>query len=211
MIDRRTDAILVVDLQNDFITGSLAVPGAEKILPIVKTWVDRFDFRFASMDWHPEDHSSFVGQGGPWPPHCVQHTDGAKLHSVLDDVGFITVGKGMDKEKEQYSAFDGTNLASLLGKLKIKRLFICGLATDYCVKATVLDAVEQFDGEVYLLVDAIAAVNVKDGDGHAALVEMALAGVKLSANLGDNLAAANIDDIKETLSKVFEEVHGDDN
>lgn len=182
MINRKTDAILVVDLQNDFITGSLAVPGAEDILPAIKKWVDRFDFRFASMDWHPEDHSSFIEQEGPWPPHCIADTEGAYLHSILDDVGFIKVSKGMDKDKEQYSAFDGTNIVSLLPKLMIERLFICGLATDYCVKATVLDALEQFDGEVYILLDAIAAVNVHDGDGMAAIAEMTIKGAKTAAN-----------------------------
>ena len=182
MIERKTDAILVVDLQNDFITGSLAVPGAEDILPAVKEWVNRFDFRFASRDWHPPDHSSFIDQEGPWPPHCVKDTEGANLHSILDGIGFLQVGKGMDKDKEQYSAFDGTNIASLLGKLKIKRLFVCGLATDYCVKATVLDALEQFDGELYILLDAIAAVNVNDGDGVAAIAEMVLKGAKTATN-----------------------------
>jgi nicotinamidase/pyrazinamidase len=182
MIDRKTDAILVVDLQNDFITGSLAVPGAEDILTNVRKWAERFDFRFMSIDWHPEDHSSFKEQGGPWPPHCVADTEGAYLHSILDGIGFIKVSKGMDKDKEQYSAFDGTNIASLLPKLKIERLFICGLATDYCVKATVLDALEQFDGEVYILLDAIAAVDVNPGDGMAAITEMTLAGAKTAKN-----------------------------
>ena len=182
MINLKTDAILVVDLQNDFITGSLAVPGAEDMLPALKKWVDRFAVRFASRDWHPEDHSSFEEQGGPWPPHCVEDTEGAHMHSILDGIGFLQVGKGMDKDKEQYSAFDGTNLASLLGKLGIERLFVCGLATDYCVKATVLDALEQFDGEVYILLDAIAAVNVHDGDGMAAIAEMTLKGAKTAAN-----------------------------
>ena len=182
MINRKTDAILVVDLQNDFITGSLAVPGAEDILPAVKKWVDRFDFRLASVDWHPADHSSFEEQGGPWPPHCVEDTEGAYIHSILDGIGFIKVSKGMDKDREQYSAFDGTKVADLLPKLKIKRLFICGLATDYCVKATVMDALEQFDGEVYILLDAIAAVDVNEGDGVAAIAEMILAGAKTAKN-----------------------------
>ena len=210
MIDKKTDAILVVDLQNDFITGSLAVPGAEDILPVIKKWVDRFDFRFASRDWHPEDHISFVERDGPWPPHCVEDTEGAYIHPILDGIGFILVNKGVDKDVEQYSAFENPSIASLLEKLGIKRLFVCGLATDYCVKATVLDALKQFDGEVYLLLDAIAAVNVNEGDGHAAIVEMCLAGAKLAAGVNDMLIGANADDIKKTLEKVLKEVHGEE-
>jgi nicotinamidase-related amidase len=209
MIDSKTDAILVVDLQNDFITGSLAVPGAENMLPTLKKWVDRFAIRFTSRDWHPPDHSSFIDQDGPWPPHCVEDTEGAHMHSILDGVPFIQIYKGKDIDKEQYSAFDGTNLASLLGKLGIKRLFVCGLATDYCVKATVLDALEQFDGEVYVLLDAIAGVNVNVGDADAAIVEMTLAGAKLAANADKELLATDASDIKKTFKKVLEEIHGE--
>ena len=182
MIDPRTDAILVVDLQNDFITGSLAVPGAEDILSTVRKWVDRFNFRFFSKDMHPADHSSFVEQGGPWPPHCVEDTEGSNLHASLADIAVLKILKGLDKDKEQYSAFDGTRLGIGLKQLGIKRLFVCGLATDYCVKATVLDALEQFDGEVYVLLDAIAAVDVNEGDGTAAIAEMTLAGAKTATN-----------------------------
>ena len=171
-ICEETDALLIVDLQNDFITGSLAVPGAEGILQKVKEYTEKFLCRFASRDWHPEDHSSFVENGGPWPAHCIAGTEGSELHSILDDHWFIQIYKGLDKNKEQYSAFDGTNIAELLKRFKIKRLFVCGLATDYCVKATVLDALKQFEGAVFLLADATTAVNVNQGDGVRAVMEM---------------------------------------
>jgi nicotinamidase/pyrazinamidase len=181
MINKKTDAILVVDLQNDFITGSLAVPGAEDIIEKVRYYVEKFSYRFFSKDYHPADHSSFAEQGGPWPPHCVEGTEGAKIHERLADLAINEIPKGMDRDKEQYSAFDGTGMAKGLEQLGIERLFICGLATDYCVKATVLDALQQFNGEVFIYVDAIAAVNVKDGDGHAAIQEMVDAGAKMFA------------------------------
>jgi nicotinamidase-related amidase len=184
MIERKTDAILVVDLQNDFITGSLAVPGAEDILPALRKWIDRFDLIFLSRDMHPPDHSSFIEQEGPWPPHCIAGNSGSDLHVVLDGIKASVVDKGTEVDKDAYSAFEGTgpSLADRLKLFGIKRLFVCGLATDYCVKATVLDALEQFDGEVYILLDAIAAVDVKDGDGQAAIDEMVAKGAKTAIN-----------------------------
>jgi nicotinamidase-related amidase len=182
MIDSKTDAILVVDLQNDFITGSLAVPGAEDILPAVKKWADRFALRVFSKDMHPENHSSFVDQEGPWPPHCVVGTFGSELHESVSEIGGSIIHKGEEVDKDAYSAFEGTGLATYLKAFNVKRLFICGLATDYCVKATVLDALEQFDGEVYVLLDAIAAVNINVGDADAAIVEMTIKGAKTAAN-----------------------------
>lgn len=183
MIDSKTDAILVVDLQNDFITGSLAVPGAEDILPTVRKWVDRFKWKFFSKDVHPEKHSSFVDQEGPWPPHCVEGTLGVALHKEFAaDKDLIYIAKGREVEKDEYSAFANPVFLKHLEVIGVKRLFICGLATDYCVKATVMDALEQFDGEVYILLDAIAAVDVHDGDGVAAIAEMTLAGAKTAAN-----------------------------
>jgi len=176
MINKETDAILVVDLQNDFITGSLAVPGAEDILPDVIEYVERFDQRFFSADFHPEDHSSFVEQGGPWPSHCVAGTDGSSFHKMLGPYVGQLILKGTDPKFDAYSAFSGTNLAEQLKDKGIERLFICGLATDYCVKATVLDACALFNGEVFVLLDAIAAVDVNPGDGATAIQEMTDAG-----------------------------------
>ena len=175
-IDKETDAILVVDLQNDFITGSLAVPGAEDILPNVIGYVEQFAHRFFSADFHSEDHSSFVEQGGPWPPHCVAGTDGSSFHKMLGPYVGNLILKGTDQKFDAYSAFSGTDLTEQLKDKGIKRLFVCGLATDYCVRASVLDARALFDGEVFVLTDAIAAVNVKEGDGDAAIAEMLAVG-----------------------------------
>lgn len=172
MINKETDAILVVDLQNDFVDGSLAVPGAINILPRVKEYVEKFDHRFFSADFHPVNHSSFKQQGGPWPPHCIAGHHGSSFHKILYPFVATIIKKGTEVDKDAYSAFDGTDLLKQLEEKGIKRLFICGLATDYCVKATVIDACQQFKGEVFLLIDAIAAVNINTGDDLAAIQEM---------------------------------------
>ena len=181
MINKETDAILVVDLQNDFIDGTLAVPGAFNILPNVVKYVEKFDHRFFSADFHPVNHSSFKQQGGPWPPHCIAGTNGSSFHKILYPFVATIIKKGTEVEKDAYSAFDGTDLAKQLEEKGIKRLFVCGLATDYCVKATVLDACQMFNGEVIVLVDAIAAVNINVGDELAAIQEMINAGASMNA------------------------------
>jgi nicotinamidase/pyrazinamidase len=179
-IDLKKDALLVVDLQNDFITGSLAVPGAEKILPVVRKYLDLFDdgdLIFFSKDHHPKNHSSFKEFGGPWPPHCIQGDVGANLHVVAHGYPGYIVTKGADPDKEAYSAFDDTGLAGLLKTNEVERLFVCGLATDYCVKATVMDALKYFDGEISVLADATASVDVNPGDGIKAIMAMLRKGV----------------------------------
>lgn len=182
MMDKATDALLVVDFQNDFIDGSLAVPGAEDIIENVRKYVVKcMGPRFFSADFHPENHSSFVEQGGPWPPHCIAGTNGSSFHRVLGPYVATIIRKGTEVEKDAYSAFDGTNLAKILEEKGIKRLYICGLATDYCVKATVIDACQQFNGEVFVLVDAIKAVNINVGDDLAAIQEMINEGAQLIA------------------------------
>ncbi len=191
----KTDLLLVVDVQNDFITGSLAVPDAEDLIPVINKYVERFEYILFSRDMHPTNHCSFVAQGGPWPPHCVIGTDGAKLHSDLKVPGDIfVIDKGTLADKDTYSAFGATqllrgtlshgsiiidklDLSPFLRLLGIKRLFICGLATEYCVKATVLDAVEKFDGPVFLLTDAIEAVGIAPENEGKAISEMLGAGV----------------------------------
>jgi nicotinamidase-related amidase len=178
-LDKLNDVLLVVDPQNDFITGTLPVPGAEKVMPAMRQYADMFETVLVSKDMHPANHSSFVEQGGPWPPHCIAGNFGSNIHTVFDGMVFEVFEKGTKVEVDAYSAFDGTGLTSWLQGYKAKRLFICGLATDYCVKATVMDALKRFDGEVYVLMDAIAAVNVQFGDGATALVEMVGAGAKL--------------------------------
>jgi len=179
-INRKTDALLVVDFQNDFITGSLAVTGAEGLVAIINKYISMFGKIFMSRDRHKPGHPSFVEQGGPWPDHCVDGTFGMKIHSGIvypDGVAVALIDKGFDEEA--YSAFDQTNLAEMLRIIKSERLFICGLATDVCVKATVLDALKKFDGETYVLIDASAAVDINPGDGDKALKEMEKAGAKL--------------------------------
>ena len=177
-IDPKADVLLVVDFQNDFITGSLAVAGAEELVPVINQYIGMFDNVVASRDRHRENHPSFIDQGGPWPDHCVDGTFGMEIHTglkFLDSAPLTIVDKG--RYEEAYSAFTHTRLVHLLKDMKIKRLFICGLATDYCVKATALDARKEFNGLVYLLTDAIAAVNINPDDGSNALKEMTAKGV----------------------------------
>jgi nicotinamidase/pyrazinamidase len=144
-------ALLLVDIQNDFCTGTLAVPGAVKILPEVNELIDiaiKHNLPIiASRDWHPENHSSFADCGGPWPAHCVADSVGAQLHSDIpaDAINTI-VHKGCAVAKEEYSAITGKlagtdiGLLAHLRQLGIGNLIVCGLALDYCVYHTVIDA-----------------------------------------------------------------------
>ena len=184
-INKDTDVLLVVDVQNDFITGSLAVPSAEEIIPVINNSVSKFSIVIYSGDAHIEKHPSFQAQGGPWPDHCVIDSFGCQLHNdlVITLERPIFVNKG--REVEAYSAFSGVITSGIwdakiiknyLNFYHIKRLFICGLATDYCVKNTVLDALKLFNGEVFVLLDAIRAVNIEKKDGVKAIQEMVNAG-----------------------------------
>lgn len=130
----------------------------------------------ASRDWHPRDHVSFQARGGPWPIHCVAGTEGAEFHPGLDRSRIQQVfSKATAPDQEAYSAFDGTGLAAWLRERGVRRLFVAGLATDYCVRASVLDARrEGFD--VVVLEDGIGAVDVNPGDGERALDDMRDAG-----------------------------------
>lgn len=144
-----TDALIIVDVQNDFMpTGSLPVPGGDAILPAVNAWIDAAVSAGAlvvvSRDWHPPDHSSFKENGGFWPAHCVQGTPGADFHPdmrVPPDAMLVT--KGDRPELDQYSDFEQTTLAIDLRERGVKRVLVCGLAQDVCVKATVLDALKH--------------------------------------------------------------------
>lgn len=185
-INEKTDILLVVDVQLDFTgfvednmaAGSLAVAGAMDIIPTINKYIGKIPRRIFSRDMHPANHSSFVEQGGPWPPHCVVGTKGVELNPELDVDGktSFTVNKGVEVDKDAYSAFGGTGLEMVLPFMGIKRVFICGLATDYCIKATVLDALKMKIIQIYVLTDAIKAVDVSPGDGNAALKEMFDAG-----------------------------------
>ena len=192
--DERT-ALVVVDLQNDFAdpAGSLSVAGGEAIVPIVNEALraarDGGAMVVATQDWHPESTPHFAKDGGIWPVHCVGGTWGAELHPAFElPADAPRVRKGTSGE-DGYSGFTmrdpesgeetATELESLLRTGGIQRVVVCGLATDYCVRATALDAV-RLDFEVTLLGDAVAAVNLVEGDGDRALAELEEAGVTLA-------------------------------
>lgn len=188
-IDPTRDALVIVDVQNDFCPGgALGVPDGDRVVPVLNRYAERFAARqaavFASRDWHPSVTSHFKAHGGVWPPHCVQESAGARLHADLVlPAGAVLVSKGMDPTADAYSCFqaeteDGMPFAATLGELGISRLFIGGLATDYCVKATVLDGV-QAGFEMVVLEDAIAAVDLSAGDGERALADMRAVGAQL--------------------------------
>jgi nicotinamidase/pyrazinamidase len=176
------DGLLIVDVQNDFCPeGALAVPEGDEVIAVLNEWISDAIREnvpvFASRDWHPSDHVSFRHRGGPWPSHCVQHTPGAEFHPGLKlPANAQIISKGSDPDEDSYSAFGGTDLARLLGEARIRRLWIGGLAQDYCVKASALDAV-RLDLEVHVIANATRPVNVRPEDGEAALREMQDAGV----------------------------------
>ena len=184
------DALIVVDVQNDFCPGgSLPVTEGDKVVPILNRYIKKFaDLGlpiFATRDWHPQKTRHFNTDGGPWPPHCIQGTDGGNFHPRLtlgDDA--IIVSKGMSPDADSYSGFqavDGNNiqLAELLRERGVERIFVGGLATDYCVKATVLDGLNE-GFQVVLLEDAVRGVNLKPDDSVRAIEEMARAGATQS-------------------------------
>ena len=140
------EALVIVDFQNDFTPGGpLAAPDGDTIAERLNELAadDRFDLVVATRDWHPPEHSSFDAQGGPWPAHCVAGSEGAQLHPGLDAALVdVVVDKGTDPATEGYSGFDGTDLARLLRERGIDRVTVAGLATDFCVRATALDALK---------------------------------------------------------------------
>jgi len=174
-------ALVVVDVQNDFCPGgALPVPEGDTVIPVLNEYVKHFQAAGAPIiftrDWHPPDHLSFKAQGGPWPPHCIQNTEGAKFHpALLIPVDAEIVSKAETRD-EAYSFFQGSDLADKLRK-RIHTLFVGGLATDYCVKETVLDALKH-KFEVYLLTDASKGVDVKPGDSEKAVQVMVQSGCK---------------------------------
>jgi nicotinamidase/pyrazinamidase len=180
---KRGDALLAVDIQNDFLPGgSLAVPGGNEIIPVVNRLVERFQAKgfpiFATGDCHPPDHCSFHAKGGPWPLHCVEGTDGALFPPELHLPERVEViYKATSLEKDAYSGFEGTDLDKRLKAAGVGRLVIGGLATDYCVVNTVKDALKH-GYQVLLAVDAIRAVNVQPGDGERAVEEMVRLGAR---------------------------------
>lgn len=171
-------ALLIVDVQNDFCPGgTLAVPGGDKVVPVINRLMDKFPIVVASKDWHPEKTVHF----DKWPVHCVRDTAGAELHPGLyaDKINQLFL-KGTSDCDDGYSAFEATNmdLEKYLREKGVKDLFIAGLATDYCVKETAIDAAKR-RFNTYVVVDAVAGVEVRKGDVDRALEEMVHAGVKL--------------------------------
>lgn len=173
------DALLLVDVQEDFLpNGALGVPGGDAVVPVLNRWIDAaLEARVpivATRDWHPADHVSFEAQGGPWPPHCVQGTPGAAFATDLAlPTGAVIVSKATTPPAEAYSGFDGTDLTETLREMGVERLWVGGLATDYCVKETVTDAL-AVGFEVHLIPGGHAGI--EDGTSADAMREMAAAG-----------------------------------
>lgn len=175
------DALVIVDVQNDFLPGgSLGVPAGDEVIAPLNGWLVKFGAAglpiFATRDWHPAEHCSFVAQGGAWPPHCVAGTPGAQFAAALAlPTAVQTISKATTAEADAYSGFAGTDLYERLHSLGVRRLFIGGLATDYCVRGTVQDAL-QLGFAVTLLLDCMRAVDVRPGDGDRAVAAMLAAG-----------------------------------
>jgi nicotinamidase/pyrazinamidase len=179
----KDSALLIIDVQNDFcLGGALAVPNGNEVIPVLNQYIQKFlnvpAPIFATRDNHPQNHFSFKENGGPWPAHCIQGTRGVEIHSDLAlPYSAQIVNTGFEFNKEGYSGFEGTKLERMLKSLRIKRLFIGGLATDYCVKHTVLDGLKN-RFEVAFLEDASRGVDVNPGDSEKAVKEMLKAGAK---------------------------------
>jgi nicotinamidase/pyrazinamidase len=177
------EALIIVDFQNDFTPGgALAVRDGDRIADRVNELAadPRFDLVVATRDWHPADHGSFSERGGPWPVHCVQGTEGAELHPSLERERVdVVVDKGTDPGTEGYSGFEGTTLGELLRERGIDRVTVVGLATDYCVKNTALDALRQ-GLEVTVDTEGVRGVDVTEGDSERALDELRSAGAAVT-------------------------------
>jgi nicotinamidase/pyrazinamidase len=179
--------LLVGDIQVDFCPGgALAVPGGDQIIPVINDAIRLFHAGrlpiIAVRDWHPPKHVSFNEQGGPWPVHCVRMSKGAQFHPELVlPPGTVVVSKATDPEREAYSAFEGTTLEDRLRELHAERLFVTGLATDYCVRQTVLDA-RRLGFQVVVLEDAVRGIDATPGDSARAMDEMRAAGAVVAGS-----------------------------
>jgi len=191
-ICNNNSALLIVDMQNDFCPGgSLAVPDGDQIVPVINRVIEYCRLSripvIASRDCHPVETTHFINYGGLWPSHCVQGTSGADFHpdlQLLPDA--MILSKGTDPESDDYSAFHakdnkGSELAVILSTLGVSEIYVCGLATDYCVKETVLESLQR-KFSVTLLIDAIKGVDIKPGDSEKAMEEMRLAGAQLTSS-----------------------------
>ena len=187
------DALIIVDVQNDFCPGgALAVKDGDQVVPVLNRYIEKFNQAhlpiFATRDWHPETTIHFNTHGGQWPPHCVQQTHGAEFHPGLAlSQNVIVVSKGMARDADSYSGFDavsadGIKLADLLRRHGVERILVGGLATDYCVKHTVIDGLKE-GFKVLLLEDAVRGVNLDPSDSNGAIEEMLRAGAEKSNEL----------------------------
>lgn len=174
-----TDALILVDVQNDFYPGgALPVEEGDQVVPLLNRWIEAAReggaYIIASREWHPPGHVSFRDRGGPWPPHCVQDTQGAAFHPAIrlpSDI--LVVSKGTDLDRDNYSAFQETGLADVLWRRGVRRVWVGGLALDVCVRATVLDALRE-GFEVHLIKGATRPVDRRNGG--RAIEEMRAAG-----------------------------------
>jgi nicotinamidase/pyrazinamidase len=191
MHEDRSPALLIVDVQNDFCPGgALPVPHGDEVIPVLNRLAARVSALgfpvYASRDWHPMTSRHFQINGGRWPVHCVPGTEGARLHPDLDlPPGTLIVTKDVGPDSDGYSAFEGeiAGRGSLLADLRargVTELIVGGLATDYCVSASALDA-RRAGFDVTVVTDAIRAVDVESGDGRRALEEMKDAGIRLAS------------------------------
>ncbi len=195
-------ALLIVDVQHDFCPGgALPAEDGDAVVPVLNRTIEKFQAAgypvVASRDWHPEQSAHFQERGGPWPPHCIQGTTGAEFHKDLElpaDVVVITKGDDPD-EDEGYSAFegktdDGKSLVETLHAEDIEEVFVGGLATDYCVRASALDAVKA-GFRTHLIVDAVRGVDINPGDSGHAIEEMKRDGVHITISDQINFARSD--------------------
>ncbi len=187
------NALVVVDVQNDFCPGgALAVKDGDQVVPPLNLYIAKFKEAgapiFATRDWHPAKTSHFNTSGGPWPPHCIQGSQGSQFHPALTlPPETVIVSAGMGSDEDGYSGFlgkdeRGTKLIDLLRQQGVERIFVGGLATDYCVKHTVLDGLKE-GFKVVLLTDSVRGVNLKPDDSACAIEEMLHAGAEIAADL----------------------------
>ena len=186
---RHTSALLIVDVQKDFCSGgALAVPQGDRVVPVLNRYIAEARARhmpiYASRDWHPSVSQHFKPYGGEWPPHCVQNTDGARFHPALQlPTSTVVMTKGDDPAGQGYSAFEGHTVEGKtflteLNERKVDHLLVGGLATNFCVKHSVVDALRA-GLAVTVLQDAIAGIDLEPGDSERALVEMREAGAHI--------------------------------
>lgn len=178
-------ALICVDVQDDFLPGgALAVPNGDEVVKELVNASAAAGLVIATRDWHPQNHCSFTAQGGIWPIHCVAGEEGSALHPEIAAIADVIVDKATEQSTDAYSGFEGTNLADLLRERGVARVLVGGLATDYCVKATALDAISA-GFEVAVLEAASRGVDVEPGDSQRALEELEAAGARICPRLSD--------------------------